>query len=64
MGHSMTPGFIMTEELGDQLRPNGLEMNDISNNLISVSNNLVAFQREGECDMMLTEEFKHQIDNN
>ena len=59
---NITPVFSVTEELAEPLRPNGLEMNSISNPNISVSHNLPAFHREGDVDMMLTEEFKNPID--
>jgi len=60
--NNMTPAFSMTEELAEPIRPNGLEINDIANPSISVSNNLPGFNRDGDCEMMLTEEFKQPND--
>lgn len=53
----------MTEQFAEPKGPNVLEINDVANPNISVSNNLPVFPGEGDCEMMLTEEFKNPIDS-
>jgi hypothetical protein len=60
--NNMTPAFSMTEELAEPIRPNGLEINDIDHPNIIVSNNLPVFNKEDDCDMMLTDDFKIPMD--
>lgn len=52
--NNITPAFSLTEDLAEPLRPNGLELNEITGTHLEIPHNLPVFPSNADGDIMLS----------